>query len=192
MTTTMVETTREGWGWVQSLAAARAQIYVEMASAWRRVRRFFFPKMLMAAAASLLVAGLVQQSPNVQLEPLDVLVYSSIYCSWAVFCLPDILIRFNFRFIRRTLVIILLLYQSELSMSIWQFVRSHVTELNPMTEIPGILGPGLQWIQGAATSLRFVLLLTCLSTTVMAYLYDWPELFDDNFLDNFDDPEELS
>lgn len=66
MTTTMVETTREGWGWVQSLAAARAQIYVEMASAWRRVRRFFFPKMLMAAAASLLVAGLVQQSPNVQ------------------------------------------------------------------------------------------------------------------------------
>ncbi|KAL8561179.1 hypothetical protein ACOMHN_029250 [Nucella lapillus] len=49
-------------------------------------------KLLMTAAATWLLSRAVTGSAEVKMAEQDIIVYSSIYCGWAIFFLPDILL----------------------------------------------------------------------------------------------------
>ncbi|XP_076454679.1 uncharacterized protein LOC143289555 isoform X2 [Babylonia areolata] len=117
-------------------------------------------KLVMTAVATFVLSRVVSRSGDVKMEDQDIIVYSSIYCGWAIFFLPDVMLRLSTYVMGKLLSI---------------FIREGYV-LQRGVSLRPLLRPEYQWMEEMIHSIRYVVLVGCMSASVVNHLFDRPEI----------------
>ncbi|XP_076454678.1 uncharacterized protein LOC143289555 isoform X1 [Babylonia areolata] len=134
-------------------------------------------KLVMTAVATFVLSRVVSRSGDVKMEDQDIIVYSSIYCGWAIFFLPDVMLRLSTYVMGKLLSIFIRLFLAELVMCLYlYFYKREGYVLQRGVSLRPLLRPEYQWMEEMIHSIRYVVLVGCMSASVVNHLFDRPEI----------------